>query len=881
MRGRLNSATRVGHENEDDVLDDDARPRVGPGKLTSGDLAAGKRGWLSVQPSSGKVRRSDVGQGHTSAPEALALADQMLSVDRGWGPVSRKAEAVGDIADDGAISGAFAFIAEAERGQPLAPELRARLEVELGVGLEGVRVHTDAAAAAAAAQLRARAFTIGTDIYFASGAYDPEGQAGVELIAHEAAHVAHNLRGQAPGRRLSRPDDPHEQQADDFARRFAGRSRGLTDTADPAEVVEKVRRAGQRLDLPGLPELERELGASLAHVEAFTGEASAAACKWMQAGAFAVRNIVAFADPSPRREQLMHELAHVIQAGADRAPTRFVRGSLRVGPGGTDVERDAWSAVGGARVQARADAHTIHRDDGTGAESEEQWTLEAALDRWRTFLGKPVHKKLDLTGAGARAVKARAAFGKKHAKGYIRYKQTSEKPILLGDYALALALALDTAKVSRDLKELHRRNQAEARIFKVGGSGGQRWAWIADAGAAEPIAYLHEEARKAPDPDKSFRSVAAGVIRLQGEGFLADFTSVQLDGNEIILDPDRDTAYTEDEAKAAREALRERIADEPKFAWTPDQHWEVFLAKVVKPAWFEQGLQGAAFGRLVQANLASAGYTVSQQEVLFYDERFQSDKLKRRGDGFSTQGAKTIAEFKSGQQKAPGEGDDAFKQAQDYYLITSGTDHSGTRGKKPKAVNPSECKEIEFDDCVYVFTTPEIAKDWAPRLEKAFGGDKTKLKIFPPVDGFLTIPIKTNPTFQVPLTNKDATKPHDRGPVLSRRHQGQPGEAADQGARVQRAGLRQPRAPDRSRRRDHEREADQADRARSGGRRRHVRRQARQQDQDELGHHLQANRTQYPDHGQWRRGRARDQRRAERAAVDQPERVEARRQVRQ
>jgi hypothetical protein len=74
-------------------------------------------------------------------------------------------------------------------GRPLDPGVRDSMASRFGVDLSAVRVHTDPPAADAAARLRASAFTIGTDIAFAAGRYDPASEVGRRLIAHELAHV--------------------------------------------------------------------------------------------------------------------------------------------------------------------------------------------------------------------------------------------------------------------------------------------------------------------------------------------------------------------------------------------------------------------------------------------------------------------------------------------------------------------------------------------------------------------------------------------------------------------------------------------------------------------------------------------------------------------
>lgn len=82
----------------------------------------------------------------------------------------------------------------ARPGVPLSLELRQRFSASLGVGLEGVRVHTDMDAQASARSLKARAYTVGEHIVFGSGAWAPGTLAGLGLLAHELAHVAQQAR---------------------------------------------------------------------------------------------------------------------------------------------------------------------------------------------------------------------------------------------------------------------------------------------------------------------------------------------------------------------------------------------------------------------------------------------------------------------------------------------------------------------------------------------------------------------------------------------------------------------------------------------------------------------------------------------------------------
>jgi cell wall-associated NlpC family hydrolase len=87
-------------------------------------------------------------------------------------------------------------------GQPLPATTRAFFELRFGHDFGRVRVHTDEHAAESARELKARAFTRGGDIVFASGQYAPQTLEGQRLLAHELTHTIQQgsavLRAEAP-----------------------------------------------------------------------------------------------------------------------------------------------------------------------------------------------------------------------------------------------------------------------------------------------------------------------------------------------------------------------------------------------------------------------------------------------------------------------------------------------------------------------------------------------------------------------------------------------------------------------------------------------------------------------------------------------------------
>jgi hypothetical protein len=74
-------------------------------------------------------------------------------------------------------------------GQPLDAATRATMETRIGHHFGQVRIHTDARAADLSSQVRARAFTVGSDLAFAPGQYQPGSAEGQRLLAHELTHV--------------------------------------------------------------------------------------------------------------------------------------------------------------------------------------------------------------------------------------------------------------------------------------------------------------------------------------------------------------------------------------------------------------------------------------------------------------------------------------------------------------------------------------------------------------------------------------------------------------------------------------------------------------------------------------------------------------------
>jgi hypothetical protein len=74
-------------------------------------------------------------------------------------------------------------------GTPLPDSERTFFENRFGADFGSVRVHTSDAAAQTAQDLDARAYTVGSDIAFNAGEYQPGSEHGRSLLAHELTHV--------------------------------------------------------------------------------------------------------------------------------------------------------------------------------------------------------------------------------------------------------------------------------------------------------------------------------------------------------------------------------------------------------------------------------------------------------------------------------------------------------------------------------------------------------------------------------------------------------------------------------------------------------------------------------------------------------------------
>lgn len=110
-------------------------------------------------------------------------------------------------------------------GQALPASLQDSMSLALAENFGDVRIHDDARSDALTGSMGARAFTMGSDLFFRRGEYRPGTAAGRELLGHELTHVVQQRTGRARGADASTPtvlqDAGLEHEADRLGRQAA------------------------------------------------------------------------------------------------------------------------------------------------------------------------------------------------------------------------------------------------------------------------------------------------------------------------------------------------------------------------------------------------------------------------------------------------------------------------------------------------------------------------------------------------------------------------------------------------------------------------------------------------------------------------------------
>jgi len=196
-------------------------------------------------------------QGHgkdekrTSAARATASAssarDARVTAVPGRATVRRRGSAGADVLGGTEVESDVASAIQRRRGggSKLPRDVAESMGSRFGHDFSDVRVHTGNEADTLSRAVQARAFTVGSDIFFSSGAYAPGSTSGQHTLAHELTHVVQQSGGAgrtstAPLQRsaltVGRADDGAEVEADRVADRVVKALRDPSAQEGPIEV---------------------------------------------------------------------------------------------------------------------------------------------------------------------------------------------------------------------------------------------------------------------------------------------------------------------------------------------------------------------------------------------------------------------------------------------------------------------------------------------------------------------------------------------------------------------------------------------------------------------------------------------------------------------
>jgi hypothetical protein len=133
-------------------------------------------------------------------------------------------------------------------GRPLTSRMRSYFEQRFGTTFGKVRVHAGERAAQSAEALHAAAYTVGNDVVFGAGGFNPQSKQGQNLLAHELAHVVQQSRGGNPAATFD-TDSSHEHAAHAAAHVVAA---GGTASVQHGAASGSVQR--QESDVPDVAE---------------------------------------------------------------------------------------------------------------------------------------------------------------------------------------------------------------------------------------------------------------------------------------------------------------------------------------------------------------------------------------------------------------------------------------------------------------------------------------------------------------------------------------------------------------------------------------------------------------------------------------------------
>ncbi len=159
-------------------------------------------------------------------------------------------------------------------GSQLPADVQAEMSRKFKRKFGKVRLHTDAQADKLSRRIRARAFTIGNDIFFKNGVYAPGTPAGRETLVHELTHVVQQSasNGGTNGRlRLGGKATPQEHEAERISRDSApvkgAASRGAVQTQGEEEELQMQAEEEEEIQMQAEEEEEIQMQAEEEEVQ--------------------------------------------------------------------------------------------------------------------------------------------------------------------------------------------------------------------------------------------------------------------------------------------------------------------------------------------------------------------------------------------------------------------------------------------------------------------------------------------------------------------------------------------------------------------------------------------------------------------------------------
>ena len=188
-------------------------------------------------------------------------ADGLMRMQRAVGNA-----ATADLAEGGEQSSPVLDVVGRGGGNGLDGPVRQDMEARFGTDFGDVRVHTDAQAHDSARSVNAQAYTVGSDIVFQSGNFDPQSPQGQHMLAHELTHVVQQRSGPVDGTpngsgvSVSHPSDRFERDAVSNADHIMSQPAPVQALAAPggAAAAPHVQREGEEEELQTYVQREGE-----------------------------------------------------------------------------------------------------------------------------------------------------------------------------------------------------------------------------------------------------------------------------------------------------------------------------------------------------------------------------------------------------------------------------------------------------------------------------------------------------------------------------------------------------------------------------------------------------------------------------------------------